>query len=316
MPSQALAQGVLQDGDTVLIKGGDYVDCVHMYANNITIRGQTVNGQRPHLRDKTCNQMGILVIHGANYLIDNIELSGAVDNLGDGDDNWAGIRLYDATNVINTIVRNVYFHDSDEGILGNYNTNSIVVVENSRFERLGRDGYAHGMYIGSVQQFVLRNSIVSSNHADGHLVKTRALQSVIECNTLAGLDGYNSFALDMPQGGDETIRYNVMENGPNVNNTSRIVSYKEESPTNPVLSLSFHDNYVINDANASSFFNINASPTMSGWANNIFVGSGSPFSGANSGPAGSFVQDLTRAAAGLSAYDGTLATLPATSYCP
>ena len=97
-----------------------------------------------------------------------------------------------------------------------------------------RAGFAHGMYLGtSVDLFVIRNSIVRSNHDDGHLVKSRAKQNIIECNTIAGLNGLNSFAIDLPQGGDATVRNNVIEQGPMINNSSNfMINFAEENTSN------------------------------------------------------------------------------------
>ena len=249
-------------------------------------------------------------MNGRNSLVDNIELSGAIDNIS-GDHNWAGIR-FDGGATGNHIVRNSFFHDNDNGFLGGAATDAVL-VEGSKFEHLGRDGFAHGMYMGVGQKFILRNSVVTSNKNDGHLVKTRALANTIECNMIAGLNGQNSYAVDVPQGGDTVIRNNVIQNGPNANNRNAFVDYQEEGAVNPISNLSVHDNTLINDTPMAYFFWLPRSPNLVGWANNLLVGGGTPFNPGGSSTTG--VTQKTRADAGLPPYDGTLASLPAAPFC-
>ena len=310
MPSQALADSVSMDGDVVEIQGGNYVDCSFIKRNNITIRGTQPGGVRPHMHGKVCGGKGIFVVTGHNILIDNLELSDVSDP-GTADRNWAGVRI-EAGMGNDIIIRNSYFHDSDNGILGATIDTGTLVVENSKFEHLGRVGYAHGMYISPVGKFVLRNSVVLSNHDDGHLVKTRALSSLIECNLIAGLDGFNSYAVDMPQGGDNMLRNNVIQNGPNASNRNAFVNFAEENRDNPIQSLTLQNNVLINDKPMAAFIWDVGTPTFNNWAGNIFIGPGVPFNG--NAPSAGFTQ-TTRAAVGLPSYNGSLTSLPAAPFC-
>jgi hypothetical protein len=202
LPSAAFAAAV--DGDTIEIQYGDYVDCGYLTHDNLIVRGiSNASGDRPKVHSKVCGRKGIFVVESGSVLIENLELYDAVDPTTN-DKNWACVRLDSVATARNLKLRHCWLHDADDGVLGNNTSTApnVVVFEDSLFEQLGRDGYAHGMYLGTaVDLFVLRNSVVRSNHSDGHLVKSRALKNIIECNTIAGLEGVNSYGVDLPQGG-------------------------------------------------------------------------------------------------------------------
>ena len=96
-------------------------------------------------------------------------------------------------------------------------------MEDSRFERNGFGGQAHGVYIGpSVETFIFRNNHVLATTGEGHGVKSRAQRTIIENNVIAGLDGRDSRAIDVPNGGEVVIRGNVLQKGPNSANAQMI----------------------------------------------------------------------------------------------
>lgn len=217
-------------------------------------------------------------------------------------------------------MRNCWLHDADNGLLGNNISTApnVVVMEDSLFERLGRDGYAHGMYVGTaVDLFVLRNSVVRSNRSDGHLVKSRALKNIIECNSIASLEGVSSYGIDLPQGGDATLRDNVLQAGPRLSNSGNfMVNFAEENGNNAPHKLVLTNNKFINDHAAQGKVNLALGADTSGWSGNLYVGvGGAPLLVNYVGPT-SFTGFATRAAAGLPNYDMTMATLPTAPRCP
>ncbi len=309
------AAAATQDGDTIVVQPGDYQDCAFLTSNNLTIQGVLdESGNRPHFHDVTCGQKGVLVVQGSNTLIENLELSNSRDP-GTGSYNWAGVR-FDTTNAdANLKLNNVYIHDCDDGVLGNNNTGpfpDIVDIENSIFENLGRMGYAHGMYIGTgITLFILRNSTVYQNAYDGHLVKTRALQGKIECNTIAALDGVNSYAIDIPQGGTYLVQGNIIEQGPNISNSSDLfIDFAEENSNNSPHALQVVNNYFVNDYTSPGAIEINVAANTSGWSQNIFAGTGDVLNLLGYSGPNSFTNFASRAAAGLPSYDGQLQCLP------
>src|SRR5688572_5853452 len=144
-------------------------DVCAITVNNLTIRG--TNG-RAHIAAAGKNAQGkaIWVIQGNDTVVENIEFSGAsVPDL-----NGAGIRAEGR----NLTLRNCYFHDNQQGILGGAGE---VLIDSTEFARNGNcidpSGCAHSMYISqSTTKFTLQYSY-SHSVTDGHLVKSRAVQN-------------------------------------------------------------------------------------------------------------------------------------------
>jgi hypothetical protein len=318
LPSGALAAAV--SGDTIEIASARYTDCGVVSVDNLVLRGRSSDGGTPpRIGGKVCLGKGIFVVESAHVLFENLELADAVDP---GTDlNWAGIRLDSTATAGDLKVRHCFIHDADNGILGNDLALSpnTVVVEDSTFENLGRAGYAHGMYLGTaVDLFVLRNSVVHHNHDDGHLVKSRARRSVIECNTIAALDGPSSYAVDLPQGGDATVRDNVIEQGPAISNGGDfMIDFAEENGNNAPHSLVVQRNQFIDDYPGRAQINIARTPAATdGWAQNVYVGPGGSLKLTNYAGPDSFTNHADRASAGLPPYDGGLGSLPVAPRCP
>ncbi len=316
-PSLAFAAAV--DGDTIQVGAGDYTDCGTLTANNVIVRGVSDgSGNKPRMGGQTCGRKAIIIVKGNNTLIENLELHDSVDPTTD-DENWACVRM-DEPNAYNLKLRDCWLHDADDGFLGTNQApaHNTVVFENTRFEKLGRAGYAHGMYLGTaVDVFVLRTSVVRDNHDDGHLVKSRAKQNIIECNTIASLNGENSYAIDLPQGGNATVRNNVVEQGPNINNGGNFfIQFGEENDNNAPHSLSVSNTKFINDyGNRRGQINVARPATaIVGWSGNTYVGNAEGME-LDVDAGASFTVFPTRAAANLPAYDGTMNSLPAVM-CP
>lgn len=110
-------------------------------------------------------------------------------------------------------LRNVYFHDADEGVLGCGNS---VTIENSRFETLGRGGRQHGIYVGrDCQTLIVRGSIIADLRGEAHGIKTGAQHTLIEdteivCGQAPGRPGAETSLASRPidafRGGLVTLR--------------------------------------------------------------------------------------------------------------
>lgn len=317
------AVAAIADGDTILIEPGTYDDCATINANNIVIRGlKSASGARPSFGPKVCGRKGILVIGGHDVRIESLELHGAIDTTNT-DNNWAGVRLDSNGQIANIQLRDLFIHDCDNGVLGpNISAHpNVLLVESSVFSQLGRAGYAHGLYIGEAPDlFVIRNSTVSSNHDDGHLIKSRAHHSIVECSTVASLNGENSYAMDFPNGGTVEVRNSVVEQGPNINNGSNLfVSFALESGSAAPHRLLLQNNVLVNDYTGVGRARVGGSGSSvdaTGWAGNQYVGTGMFTVEGVTGATGGFTNVSSRTAAGLQAFDGTLATLPSAPHCP
>jgi len=114
-PSQAIAAA--HDGDTIAIDAGTYAnDYATISHNNLTLVG--VGGKARLVQTTKANipnGKGIWVVYGNNVTIDNIEFTGAHVK----DKNGAGIRMQGG----DITIKNSYFRDNQDGILGGENAN-------------------------------------------------------------------------------------------------------------------------------------------------------------------------------------------------
>jgi len=193
----------LQPGQTVVVPPGVYKEAAAIRASNVTIKAHGVRLEHAAFEGKAA-----LVVSGDNVTIEGLECSGIrVD-----DANGACIRL----EARNLTLRKVFFHDSESGLLSWNRDSGTVLIEDSRFERLGR---AHGVYVGrGLTHLIIRRSSFFASTAEGHEIKSRAARTTIEGSVIASLDGVDSRLIDLPDGGENLIRRNVLEEGPNSSN--------------------------------------------------------------------------------------------------
>jgi hypothetical protein len=242
----SLAAMEAQDGDTIEIAAGEYVDCTAWRANNLTIRGV---GGRAHIRDETCEGKAIWITKGNNTTIENIEFSGMKVR----DKNGAGIRHEG----VGLTIKNAYFHDGEQGILsGGGRPRDTMLIEDSEFARLGKVGQAHAIYIAG-EKLTVRRNYFHSCVDEGHCVKSRAKHTILSCNVIASLEGNSSFEVDFPNGGRVEVRNNIIEQGPKSTN-SNIIAFAAETkhPNNrhPEQTFIFEGNTVINDHRGGQYF--------------------------------------------------------------
>lgn len=271
-PSEAAE--VAQDGDIIEIDAGTYTGDVAVWnQNNLVIRGV---GGLAHLEANGMNARGkgIWVVKGNSTTIENIEFSGATVP----DQNGAGIRQEGS----GLTVRGCYFHDNENGILGGGGSESVVLIENSEFANNGfGDGFSHNIYIDSkISRFTLQFSYI--HHAKiGHNVKSRAQENYILYNRIMDEnDGTSSFAIELPNGGTSYVIGNLIQQGPNTDN-STIVSYGAEGLSNPTKDLYVVNNTIVNDRHAGKFVFVNSGATPARLINNLFIGPGTLVDGPN-----------------------------------
>ncbi|MFW6198193.1 MAG: right-handed parallel beta-helix repeat-containing protein [Acidobacteriota bacterium] len=264
-PGEAAA--VARSGDVIEIEAGVYPGDVAVWRQDrLTIRG--VDG-RAHLRADGNHAEGkaIWVIKGNNTTVQNIEFSGATVP----DRNGAGIRQEGR----NLTVRNCYFHDNENGILAGDHPRSKIIVEHSIFENNGYgEGRTHNIYINGIRRFVFRYNWTHHTRI-GHNVKTRAKRSYILYNRIMdGDDGTSSYAVDLSNGGLVVMVGNVIQQGPETDN-STIVAFGAEGLTHRRNKLFFIHNTVVNDRHAGTFLWITGGePDKVKVVNNLFVGPG------------------------------------------
>ncbi len=296
------------NGSLVEIDAGIYVDDIAVIRDdNVTLRG--VSG-RAHLRADSIipysggndqqNGKGIWVTAADNILIENIEFSRARVP----DENGAGIRAEG----VGLTICNAYFHDNENGILGG--AYGKLLIEYSEFadNGIGEFGRTHNLYIDEgAGPFIFQHNY--SHHAHiGHLLKTRADVNFILYNRLMDeASGNSSYTIDVPNGGLTYIVGNLLQQGPNTDN-SDIVAYGAEGLSNPNSRLYMINNTSVNDLGSGAHVSITGGTLEAVVRNNIFTGGGTAVSGS-----AQQVSNLVSMAPGLVDVDGFDYRLTATS---
>jgi hypothetical protein len=166
--------------------------------------------------ETACEGKGSIVVKASGVIIDGLEIS----SVSVPSKNGACIRIDPES--VDVTIKDVYCHDSEDGILGGAPRGNVI-VEDSVFERNGANGgQAHGIYINGGNTFVLRRSQIISTKEFGHTLKSGAKRTVIEDSVLAALDGQNSRAIDAYGGGVLQVRRSVVEQGKNSDNDEAI----------------------------------------------------------------------------------------------
>lgn len=120
-------------GGTVYIKSETIHTC-GLINKPLKIIGELIGGQPPSLKSTSCRGKGALIIEANDVQISNLEIS----DINVWDDNGACIRVGPAAKHV--VLKNIYCHDSQNGILaGFYNAGKLSVVD-SIFERCGAGG--------------------------------------------------------------------------------------------------------------------------------------------------------------------------------
>jgi Ca2+-binding RTX toxin-like protein len=268
-PCQAIAAA--QPGDTVQIDAagnGTYDgDVCGSSVANLTIEG--ING-RAHIdaAGQSYAGKGTWVLSGAGALVRNVELSGAANP----DQNGAGIRVDGSGDL--TLVAS-YIHGNEDGILvGGNATDTDVTVDSSEFAANGNSGgIAHNIYVATAHSFTMRYSYSHSAIA-GNLVRSGAATNNILYNRLTGEGGTARYELDLPKGGLSNVIGNVIQQGDSTTNGT-MLSYGDETPSNPSQQLYVVNNTFVNDRMAGgTAVHLAAGASPASVVNNIKVGPG------------------------------------------
>lgn len=199
------AVAALKDGDVLLLSEGVYRTPIVITKNNITIKG---NGHVV-FEKKAAHAKGFILSQGDDLLVNNIECRGI--NVRDG--NGACIRQEGK----NLTVEHVYFHNSQEGILETSKVPGYIKVYDSRFERLGYQGQAHGIYTNKAKLYIYRSLFLAAK-SEGHAIKVRGDTLHIEYSVLSSLSSVDSRLVDMPNGGELVAKDSILAQGPNSSN--------------------------------------------------------------------------------------------------
>lgn len=249
---------ILQDGDTLVIGKGIHQQAGILRQNNITILAE----EGAHLSKATVQGKAALVIKGNNTTIKGLECSG----INVKDKNGACIR-FEGKNIL---LDNVYFHDSQQGILSG-SGKGLFIIENSRFERLGFDtGQSHGIYIGAGELYI-KNSVFLASKEEGHEIKSRADKTHIENTIISSAGSVDSRLVDVPNGGELVIKNSVLHQGPESSNRD-LISFGVEGVKRKTNSILIEDNLILMERGVNQLINIRNVEVTPQVQRNVMVG--------------------------------------------
>jgi uncharacterized protein (TIGR03382 family) len=261
-------------GDTICMAAGDYKDenAFATIKKPMTIVGVGGYAHLEAVNEQPPDGKAILTI-SSDVTIKGLEFSGSTVP----DANGAGIRWEGG----NLTIRQSYFHDNENGILGG---GKVIDIQNSKFvNNGGGTGNTHAMYVFGTQTIVDSSYFESTNV--GHHVKSLSPNTVVTNSTFEdGLGDPNhipSYSIDLSNGGAATIRNNtfIQRNGQGSNSATNgiVVNYNfdrnGEFGKAPVNALTIEDNTLRNFRQGGVFVQ-NSTNVSADIEHNNIVGSG------------------------------------------
>jgi hypothetical protein len=233
----AAAQNAV-DGDTIYVQGGTYTndfasisDFTPSSGSQQGITIQAVGGQVNEVATvPPPNEKALLDVYG-NVTVNGFSFSGvAIPDSAGG--NGAGIRYEGGDLTLN----DDYFHDNQDGLLGNADPNGTITVNNSQFSNNGSgSGYTHNIYVGDINNVTVENSTFSGANV-GHEFKSRAQNTTLLFDNFQdGASGTASYDVDTPNGGQVTIIGDTVQKSPNAGNPVMITTGEEGAYSNSHL---------------------------------------------------------------------------------
>lgn len=246
LSSIAMAAVAARDGDTIEIDAGDYLGDVAIWTKN-DLKIRAVGGRvRLLAGGQAAEGKAIWVIRSGSMLVEGIDFLGAKV----ADRNGAGIRFEKGR----LLIRNCLFRDNENGILTAGDKTSELRIENSEFGHNGfGDGRSHNIYVGTIAKLTVTGSYF--HHANvGHLLKSRAGENHIRYNRLTDeTGGRASYELEFPNGGLAYVVGNIIQQGPQSEN-SIIISYGAEGYSWPKNELYLVNNTLVDDRPSNGIF--------------------------------------------------------------
>ncbi len=223
----AAAVNASHDGDVIRVDTGTYTNDFATITHKITIEG--MGGMVKMVATiPPPNSKGIFVVDN-DVTIKNLSFSGAAISAANGG-NGAGIR-YEGGQMV---LINDAFIGNQNGVMGNpviTGLTNTVTIDHSLFSANGSgSGNTHNLYIGAVASLKATNSIFEKAVV-GHDLKSRALVNDLENNVFRdGSTGTASYDIDLPNGGVDLIKNNIIEKGPNAQQGNMIHFGGEGTP--------------------------------------------------------------------------------------
>lgn len=229
--TMAEAESLIVDNSIVYLGAGNYSKGIHIKHNNVILSGS----EGTHFVNAVTEGKGAIITSGNNITVENIECSKARSSAGNG----ACIRHQGK----NLTVSGVYFHDSEQGILEAGNDGKLV-IKFSRFERVGKNGRAHGVYSNGAQ-LVIDHCSFTSMVSQAHSVKSRSRKTIIKNTLFSTKKGNDSRIIDIPNGGELVIHNSILHQNNNTKNRQVIGYGLEKQSQNRVHKITIAENLVI-----------------------------------------------------------------------
>lgn len=267
-PTVAAAAAKAKDGDVIEIEAGTYWrDVATWTQNKLTLRG--VHGRvRLIAAGAAAEGKAIWVFRGGNFLVENIEFSGARV----ADKNGAGIRFEKGR----LVVRNCVFSGNEMGLLTSNDPTAELEVEGSEFGANDFDDARnhHHLYAGQIARLRVTSSYFHHGRA-GHLLKSRAKENFIFYNRLTDeLGGRASYELEFASGGIAYVVGNVIQQSA-VSENPHLISFGAEGYVWPRNELYLVNNTLVDDKSRNGIF-LRVSPGAQRLVavNNLLIGNG------------------------------------------
>ncbi len=237
-----------KSGDVVVAPPGNYIQGIFIN-KSLTLKLKNVSLYG------ISSSKGIINVKCNNCRVVIEDFSGDGSKTGCQMGNCAGVKAEGKNFTL--VMKRAHINGTVMGILTD-NRGGGVIIEDSLIENTGLNDHsrevAHGVYIGSIDKVVIRDSTIRRPFGNGHVFKSRAKDTQIENSVLAGMDGRHSRVVDFPCGGNLSIKNSVIQQGDQTDNIDMISVGTEPKYCNGTLrpsSVTLTDNWVIFDRDRS-----------------------------------------------------------------
>ena len=280
----ALADAVARaaDGDTIELLSGEYSGSLLIENRRLMLRGSgkaVVKGA-----EKLGNARALWTVRGGEVVIENIEFRGARAADGSG----AGVRMEGGR----LTLRRTQFYDNEHGLLALNDPQAELTIEASVFGAAPQvvGGLYHLLSVGRIGKLSITGSRFQKGF-EGHLIKSRAREAFIGYNFIHdGQRGGASYEIELAAGGLATVIGNVIGQGADSQNPVAL-AYGTEGRTWDHNELRVAHNTFVHYGWLPAWFMRIFSDRLGGdtkvyVVNNLFVGPGFFWAGANADTGG------------------------------